>query len=280
MIRRAAVAGYFYESEPNRLKKQIEKCFEHTIGPGKPVKIEEEYNGKFPAFIVPHAGYIYSGPVAAHSYKMLVENEKPDTVVILGPNHTGMGSLVSIMTEGEWETPLGRVKINKDLALKIIKEYKVASSDYLAHLHEHSIEVQLPFLQYFFKDFDFVPICILLQTLDVALGLANALYKVLQGTNTVVLASTDLNHYEDYDTTYKKDSYVIEAVRKIDAEYLMSIIEEKNVSMCGPCPTATVLAYCKKLGVSKVHILKHANSGDTEGPKDSVVGYLATAFEL
>jgi len=279
MIRKSAVAGFFYEKDPLKLQKQIEECFMHKLGVGKVENLAKEFKGKFPSFISPHAGYIYSGPIASHTYKVLVENEKPDTVVILGPNHTGYGALVSVMNEGEWETPLGRVKINSDIANKIIKESKIAEPDYLAHLYEHSIEVQLPFLQYFLKNFEIVPICIMLQTLDVAINLGNTLAKVLQNTNSIVIASTDLNHYEDYETTYKKEMYVIEAIKRLDPEYLMNIIEKKNISMCGPGPTATVLHYNRKIGVSKVHILKHANSGDTAGPKDNVVGYLAVAFE-
>jgi len=280
MKRKSAVAGYFYEKDSEELKKQIESCFKSKLGPGMPKEISQSKVEKYPAFIVPHAGYIYSGPVAAHAYKMLAENERPDTFVILGPNHTGYGSLVSIMKEGEWETPLGSVKINTDIANKLMKEYRMLSSDYLAHLYEHSIEVQLPFLQYIYKNFDFVPICIMLQTLDVARELGNALAKILQGTNTVVLASTDLNHYENIEMTYKKDEYVIDSVRKMDEAYLMRVIDEKNISMCGPCPTATAIYYAKKIGCKSSRILAHATSGDTAGPKDNVVGYLAACFEI
>jgi AmmeMemoRadiSam system protein B len=278
MKRSSAVAGYFYEKNPESLKSQIEECFKHKLGPGLPNFLSSEYKGKYPAFIVPHAGYIYSGPIAANAYKLLAENERPETVVIIGPNHTGYGALVSIMKEGEWETPLGSVKINSDIANKLMKEYKMLTADYMAHLYEHSIEVQLPFLQYIYNRFDFVPICIMLQTLEVARELGNALAKVLKGTNSVVIASTDLNHYENIEITYNKDEYVIDAVKKIDEVYLMKVIEDKNISMCGPCPTAAVLHYAKKMGCQKSTILAHATSGDTYGPKDSVVGYLSACL--
>jgi AmmeMemoRadiSam system protein B len=279
MIRKPAVAGYFYEKDKESLLRQIEDCFKHSFGPGEIKYFSSSKELRIPAFIVPHAGYMYSGPVAAHAYKLLAETEKPDTVIILGPNHTGYGELVSVMNEGEWETPLGRVKINQEIANKILASYKLARADAYAHLYEHSIEVQLPFLQYVLKDFDFVPICIMLQTAEVARELAKVLHQILKDYNAIVLASTDLNHYENNEITYKKDAYVIEYVQKLDGDGLFKIIEEKDISMCGPCPAATVLNYCKMRNIEVVRILKHATSGDIEGRKSSVVGYLSVAFE-
>ncbi len=280
MLRKPAVAGYFYEKDRDFLISQIEKCFKHEYGPGPITEFSTSSEIKFPAFIVPHAGYMYSGPVAAYAYKLLAESEKPSNVIILGPNHTGYGGLVSIFSEGGWETPLGVVRINKELASKILKRYKLASAEPYAHLYEHSIEVQLPFLQYIFKDFEFVPICIMLQTLEVARDLAKTLYEILKGESAVVLASTDLNHYENNEITYKKDSLVIDKISKLDPEGLFEVIEKNGISMCGPCPTATVLYYCKLIDAKKVMILKHATSGDIEGNKSSVVGYLAAAFKF
>lgn len=280
MLRKPYVAGYFYERSKEELIKQIESCFQHRLGPGAIKSFSESKEIKLPAFIVPHAGYMYSGPVAAHVYKMIAETEKPETVVILGPNHTGYGELVSIMDEGEWETPLGRVPINKDLAKKLLKNYKLLRTDYYAHLYEHSIEVQLPFLQYVLKDFTFVPICIMLQTLQVSLELAKALVEALKKENVIVLASTDLNHYENNEITYKKDSYVIKCVEEVDAYCLFENIEKYSISMCGPCPAATVLEYCRMIGAKKAKILMHATSGDVEGSKSSVVGYLSASFEF
>jgi len=280
MIRKPAVAGYFYEKDRDSLIKQIENCFKHEYGPGEIRSISESKEITIPAFIVPHAGYMYSGPIAAHAYKLLAETEKPDLVIILGPNHTGYGELVSIMTDGEWETPLGKVRINKELSRKIMNSYKLIREDVYAHLYEHSIEVQLPFLQFVLKDFEFIPICIMLQTREVALELAKALNNVLKGYNSVVIASTDLNHYENNEITYKKDQKVIEMVQNLDAEGLFNVIERYDISMCGPCPTATVLNYAKMIGVNKINILKHATSGDIEGKKSSVVGYLSVALEF
>ncbi|HLI46357.1 MAG TPA: AmmeMemoRadiSam system protein B [Geobacterales bacterium] len=280
MIRKSAVAGYFYEKDREALVRQIEGCFKHEFGPGKLAHVSERKEITIPAFIVPHAGYMYSGPVAAHAYKLLAETEKPDIFIILGPNHTGYGELVSIMPQGEWETPLGKVRINEEIAKKILTSYKMVRPDMYAHLYEHSIEVQLPFLQYIFKDFEFVPICIMLQTLEVATELAKVLKDIVNEYSAVVLASTDLNHYENNEITYKKDSKVIENVQNLDAEGLFKAIERYDISMCGPCPTATVLNLSKLIGVNNVKILKHATSGDIEGKKSSVVGYLAAAFEI
>ncbi|BDC00234.1 AmmeMemoRadiSam system protein B [Saccharolobus caldissimus] len=282
MRRLPAVAGSFYESEPKKLEAQIEWSFKHRIGPGSLPQIPKQKKVRDNLFfIVPHAGYIYSGPVAAHSYYSLASEGRPDTVIILGPNHTGLGSYVSAWPKGEWVTPLGEVKIDEDILMQLVKESEVIDLDERAHLYEHSIEVQIPFLQYFFHDtFKIVPIVIMMQTPEISEFLAEAIYKVIinnKEKDIVVLASSDMNHYDPHEITLKKDEEAIEKIKQLDYKGLYEVVEEKDVTLCGYAPIMTVMILAKKFN-KKPYILKHATSGDTSGPKDSVVGYLAARF--
>jgi AmmeMemoRadiSam system protein B len=280
MKRLPAVAGSFYESNPEKLRKQIEWSFKHPLGPGKIPEIGKKSKRENPFFLVPHAGYIYSGPIAAHSYYYLGEEGKPDTIIILGPNHTGLGSMVSAWPKGEWETPLGTVKIDEELLIKLVRESGIIDLDERAHLYEHSIEVQIPFLQYLFgSDIKIIPITIMMQTPDVAENLAEAISKLIKNTNKdiVVLASSDLNHYDPHDVTLTKDELAIKEIEKLDYKGLFRVVEEKDVTACGYGPIMTVLILAKKFN-RKPYILKHATSGDTSGDKSSVVGYLAVRF--
>ncbi|MBP1357839.1 MAG: AmmeMemoRadiSam system protein B [Sulfolobus sp.] len=282
MKRMPAVAGTFYEDNPKRLREQIEWSFRHSVGPGKlpqvpEVKPQKRQNA---FFIVPHAGYIYSGPVAAHSYFYLGEEGKPDTVIILGPNHTGYGSPVSAWPSGEWETPLGTVQIDEELTKEIVKRSQIVDLDERAHLYEHSIEVQVPFLQYLFgNSFKIVPIVILMQTPEVAEYLAEAISEIMNEgkKDMVVLASSDLNHYDPYEETYEKDQKAINKIQNLDYKGLFHVVEDEDVTVCGYAPIMTVLILAKKFN-KKPYVLKHATSGDTSGDKSSVVGYLSVRF--
>lgn len=155
MKRRPAVAGSFYEDDPDALRKRVEWSFYHPVGPGSLPQIGKATQRDNSIFIVPHAGYIYSGPVAAHSYYHLVKEGKPDLLIILGPNHTGYGSQVSIWPGGEWDTPLGSAQVDSKLVKELVSLSEVIDMDEKAHIYEHSIEVQVPFLQYFFDKISF-----------------------------------------------------------------------------------------------------------------------------
>lgn len=282
MKRMPAVAGIFYEDNPKRLREQIEWSFKHYVGPGKLPQVPEVKPQKRQNtfFIVPHAGYIYSGPVAAHSYFYLGEEGKPDTVIILGPNHTGFGSPVSAWSSGEWETPLGTVQIDEELTKEIVKRSQIVDLDERAHLYEHSIEVQVPFLQYLFgNSFKIVPIVILMQTPEVAEYLAEAISEIMNEgkKDMVVLASSDLNHYDPYEETYEKDQKAINKIQNLDYKGLFHVVEDEDVTVCGYAPIMTVLILAKKFN-KKPYVLKHATSGDTSGDKSSVVGYLSVRF--
>ena len=175
MIRKPAVAGLFYELDPDSLRKQIEWCFKHRLGPGNMPVMGSKRDIK--GVIAPHAGYIYSGPVAAHTYHEIAEDGFPETFIILCPNHTGMGSGVSAMKEGSWETPLGLADIDAEFADLMIKNARIIDSNADAHIKEHSAEVQLPFLQYLNPDFKFVPVTMWMQDIETATEVGNSIYK-------------------------------------------------------------------------------------------------------
>ena len=275
--RRPAVAGMFYEADPEALKAQIEWCFTHPLGPGKLPKCCGERRESI-GFVSPHAGYMYSGPVAAHVYYRLAGERKPDTVIIVGPNHTGLGTLVSVMVEGVWETPLGEVEIDRELALRIVKYSELADIDDKAHLFEHSVEVQVPFLQYIYGGgFRIVPIVMWDQSSRAARDLGEAVHRAVKelGRDVVYIASSDFTHYEPHEVAVKKDRLAIERILSLDPEGLEKVVKEHDITMCGPGPVMSMLFYAKKAGAKGAELLKYATSGDITGDRSSVVGYAA-----
>lgn len=272
--RRPSVAGSFYEGSPEAIRDQMIWCFLHRVGPGALPGGIESNERRSVALVSPHAGYIYSGPVAAHGYYMLSKEPAPEVVVILGPNHTGMGAGISVWGEGAWITPLGKIPVDETLA-KNLANMGVVEIDKEAHMYEHSIEVQLPFLQFIYpqKEFKILPICMMLQDYMTSLELGNALAEALVGRSSLIVASTDFSHYVPYSEAYKRDSLVGECIIKLDAKALGETVIRENISMCGPGPVMTAIVAAKKLGATKCKKLCYATSGDTCGSRDEVVGY-------
>ena len=279
-IRRPHVAGTFYEGNAESLKNQIKRCFLHNFGPQKTPEVNVNGPRKVIGLICPHAGYMYSGPVAANAYYELARDGKPDIVVILGPNHTGYGSAIALMNEGFWRTPLGDVEIDGETANQIVKETRLVDIDAGAHRFEHSIEVQLPFLQYLYgSDFKFVPICFLMQDLQSAVEVGKALAEVLATKNAMVIASSDLTHYEPQEMAERKDMAALKAVEALDEKLLFSTIEEQNISACGYGPITALITFAKGLGVKEGKLLAHRTSGEIINDYSSVVGYAAVSFQ-
>jgi len=217
---------------------------------------------------------MYSGPIAAHAYYHLALDGKPDLVVLLGPNHTGMGSGLAVMREGFWHTPLGDVKIDTATAEALVMESRIVDSDDSAHALEHSIEVQLPWLQYLYgSDFKLLPICFLMQDLDSSREVGEALAKVITAKNALIIASTDMTHYEPQKAAEKKDKAAIEAVLRLDGQGLYSTVEDLRISMCGYGPTITAITAAKELGAKQGKLLCYKTSGDITGDYSAVVGY-------
>ncbi|MEB3851163.1 MAG: AmmeMemoRadiSam system protein B [Desulfurococcales archaeon] len=276
--RRPAVAGYFYPAEPGELRSMIEWAFRHPLGPGRLPEVSGSRRRLSLGFVAPHAGYMYSGPVAAHVYYRLAVEGAPETVVIAGPNHTGAGSLISVYKEGVWETPLGEVEIDSELARAMIENSRFLDPDERAHAYEHSVEVQVPFLQYLFgSKVRIVPIVILHQTLEVAEDLARALKRAVEetGRDVVFIASSDFTHYEPHESAARKDSIALDAIRRVDPEALMAVVEKYNITMCGPGPVAALLYLARMEGVREAEVLRYATSGDVTGERSWVVGYAA-----
>ncbi len=278
-IRRPTVAGQFYEGDAEALRAQIKNCFLHKIGPQKLPEVNLNSKPRnIVGLICPHAGYMYSGPVAASAFYELALDGKPDTVVLLGPNHTGYGGALSLMNEGVWRTPLGDIEINTEIANQITQETSLIDVDELAHRREHSIEVQLPFLQFLYGNaFKIVPICFLMQDYDSAVEVGMALEEVLDATNTVVIASSDMTHYEPAKTAAAKDQAALKAVTDMDAKRFYETVEAKNVTACGYAPITALITYANGV-CAKAELLNYHNSGDITGDHSSVVGYAAVSF--
>jgi len=261
MIRNPVVAGQFYPKAPEQLKEMI-----NTFVDEKAAK--EDVVG----FIAPHAGYMYSGHVAG---AVISRVKFKDTFIIMGPNHTGQGKPLSIMTDGSWKTPLGEVGIDTELGKKILAVSGHLEEDHLAHQYEHSIEVQLPFLQYFKPDIKIVPI-LLSYTSDevykeIGRGLARAIKE--SGEGVVILASSDMTHYESQESARRKDNQAIEAILELNEDELLKRVHELDISMCGYAPAVSLISAAKELGASGAELVSYRTSGDTTGDYSAVVGY-------
>jgi len=269
-VRKPVVSGMFYDSTAKELLKQIEWCYKHELGPGVTPKINIKGRREIVALVVPHAGYVYSGPVAAHAYKELANDGIPNTVVIIGPNHTGYGAAVSVWAKGVWKTPLGEVKVNEELASSLLDG--IIQADETAHLYEHSIEVQIPWLQHLYKEeVKIVPITMLAQDIETAREVGQAISQA--SDNIVVIASSDFTHYEHQSMAIEKDKSMIEAIIDLDEEKLYQQRELLNSTMCGFGPVASVIVAAKEMKAKNATLLKYATSGDTTGDFSRVVGY-------
>ncbi|MCK4649334.1 AmmeMemoRadiSam system protein B, partial [bacterium] len=262
--RRPAVAGAFYPGNRLLLQRQVDGFL------AKAKKVELE--GKLVALISPHAGYIYSGPVAAYAYKQLTGRDF-DTVILIGPSHRAGFAGASVYNQGSYQTPLGLVEVDFDLASKIIAQDKSIRYIPQAHVREHSLEVQLPFLQRTLKDFKIIPILISEPSLKNCRILADAIFKSIKGKKVLIIASTDLSHYQPYKEACRLDKITLDAIVTLKPEEVA-----KKGDMCGQAAVLTTILLAKRLGADKAIILKYLNSGDTAGPKDGVVGYGAVAI--
>jgi MEMO1 family protein len=265
-VRPPAVAGMFYEASPDRLKMQLEACIADN-----PRAAEKN---RFIGAVVPHAGLMYSGGVAASFYKTA---ELPKRYIILCPNHTGAGHFAAINREGSWRTPLGDAKIDTALADALMKRAPILADDSRAHAREHSLEVQLPFLQLLLADFTFVPICLGAHRYDYCESVGGAIAEVVRESADPVgiIASSDLNHYEDQQVTLRKDQLAIDEVLRLEPQQLWRVVDEFDVSMCGFIPATAMLIAARQLGATSARLIRHATSGDVNGDYAHVVGYAA-----
>jgi len=256
------VAGQFYPGSGIQLKEEVASLL-------KPAKKKYSAIG----IVSPHAGYMYSGSVAGCVFASI--NKIPKSIVIIGPNHTGSGERFSLMSDEAWLTPLGEVKVDKTLAEAILKGSRLIKEDRLAHTNEHSVEVQLPFLQAVVPDIQFVPIVASYAGAGTLAAVGKDIASAIKasGKKVLIVASSDMTHYERQEDAKVKDEKAIEAILKLDEEGLVGRVKKYGISMCGYAPVAIMLAAAKELGAKKAELIKYQTSGDTSGDYSSVVGY-------
>ena len=263
ITREPAVSGQFYPASKSKLIEQLEGFINKDVQKKDVI-----------AAILPHAGIIYSGSVAGATVSRI---KTKDTIIIIGPNHTGSGKAFSIMTEGTWRTPMGDINIDSDLASAINETSDYLENDLLAHRDEHSIEVELPFFQYFKNDFKIVPIIVSLDKKQVCEKIASDIVSTIKNTskenNVLIVASSDLTHYEAQQIAEKKDKEAINAILELDENKLLNKIKELNMSMCGYVPVVIAIIIAKQLGAKSAELIKYQTSGDISGDYSAVVGY-------
>ena len=297
MNRKAVVAGMFYKGSFDELSKEIENCFKGKFGPGDlPVK-----RGKKKIFgvIAPHAGYGYSGSCAAWSYKEIAESEFPELFVIIGVNHSGLGAEFSTYYFADWESPFGVVKVDKDFGKKLTTNFKYLKNEAEAHMNEHSVEVQLPFLQFANKDkikeLKFLPIVIKSYDYEKCVELGKKIAETANEMNKkiVVIASGDLTHYgvsygympfsgskeNIKKNLYELDKEAIESVKRFDSLEFYRYVKQKKATVCGLYSIICAVECCKKLGSKRARLLQYYTSGDVSGDYSNAVGYGAMVFE-
>ena len=267
-VRRAAVAGSWYPAHPDALAREVDR---YLAASGEPLP------GQPIAIIAPHAGLMYSGPIAAYAYKPL-RGRDIDVAVLVGPSHYIGFEGVAVYERGVFESPLGPVTIAEQCAAAVAAGTRQVHAHPTAHVREHSLEMQLPFLQRVLPRAEIVPLVMGLQRRETAYALGEAIASAVKGLKAVLVASTDLSHYHSASTAAKLDDTLIQRVRQFDPDGLMSLLEAFPDHACGGGPTVAVMRAAKILGASDARVLKYGDSGDVSGDKDAVVGYLAAAF--
>lgn len=261
-IRKPAVAGYFYPGEEARLRRELERCLLH------PTK------KKIPAIgiVSPHAGYKYSGAVAGEVFGQI---EIPNRLVVLSPNHTGEGAACSLWSKGGWQTPLGLAEVDEELAARFLSNCPLLKEDTAAHRAEHSLEVQIPFLQFLKKDFRFVPLTLSSIPLEECRKVGIALARTIREAKEkiLIIASSDMNHFESREIAERKDFSAIERIQELDTDGLYQTVRQNRISMCGIIPVTVMLFAAKELGATTGKLIRHTTSGDITGDFKSVVGY-------
>lgn len=279
-VRRPAVAGSFYPSRSNDLLKMVESLFKDSGASGIPPP-NETGERRIASILSPHAGYVYSGRTAASVYNLLAQDGVPDSFVIVGPNHTGLGSAFAVTKSRFWETPLGRIEVDFELAEAIADYFGELDFDDLAHAWEHSVEVQVPFLQAIYGSrFKMVPIVMGLQEPErsVELGRAVALASERMRRDVVLIASSDMSHYLPEEEAMRRDRAALEAILSMDVRALFNVLRDLDVSMCGPGPASAAISFARLRGVSRGELVRYSTSAEASGDRSFVVGYASVVF--
>ena len=275
-VRTPAVSGTFYPDDENELRSLIDDCFMHPIGPGKipPTNSEQKIYG----VICPHAGFVYSGPVACHSFYS-ISSSASKLAIITGPNHYGIGQSIASMIDVSWKTPLGLVEVDSESALELRDGLDILELDSFSHSKEHSIEVQVPMLQETFShEMKILPVSLINQEQKTATKVGSAIAKIAQKKDALLIGSSDFTHYEENEFAHRQDLALIDPILKLDVDEFYKILYERHVTACGFGAIASTMIACKELGATEGKLLKYATSGDVSGDKSSVVGYASIIF--
>ncbi|MDI6742436.1 MAG: AmmeMemoRadiSam system protein B [Smithella sp.] len=268
-VRKSVIAGSWYPGNPSVLRRDIEHYFNSVSGP--------RIQGEIVGLIAPHAGYMYSGQIAASAYA-LIRGQKYDAVIVVGPSHRYAFHGVSVFSQGGYETPLGIVPVHQDIAEKMKQISKIVVDVPQAHLQEHSVEIQLPFLQIALGEFSFLPLVMGDQNVETCRQLAETIYQVSRGKKILIVGSSDLSHFYHYNVAKKMDAVTLAYLEKGDARGLCDSLEKREIEACGGGPMAVVMLAARLMKADKMLLLKYANSGDVSGDKNSVVGYAAAVY--
>ena len=275
-VRTPAVSGAFYPDNEKELKSIIRDCFTHPIGPGKipPTDSDQKIYG----IICPHAGFVYSGPVACHSFYS-ISSSTSKLAIITGPNHYGIGQSIASMIDTSWETPLGLMEVDSESALELRNGLDILELDSFSHSKEHSIEVQVPMLQEIFShEMKILPVSLINQEQQTATKVGSAIAKIAQKKDALLIGSSDFTHYEENEFAHRQDLALIDPILNLDVDEFYKILYERKVTACGFGAIASTMTACKELGATKGKLLKYATSGDVSGDKSSVVGYASIIF--
>jgi AmmeMemoRadiSam system protein B len=268
-IRQPAVAGSFYDGDPTTLREHVDLLLQQARG--------VKHTGTIVGLVSPHAGYMYSGLAAAAGYRAL-KGLAYDVVFMVGPSHREFFSGASMYPGDAYRTPLGDVLLNAEVISSLAEESELMKLSESGHRAEHSLEVQLPFLQRVLGSFTLVPIVIGDQTPETCLEVGRALASVAAGRKALLIASSDLSHFHTYEEAIKLDRKVIDSIEAFDEDVLMTQVANEHLEACGGGPVAAVMHASKLLGATQARALFYCNSGDITGDKSSVVGYLSAAF--
>jgi AmmeMemoRadiSam system protein B len=270
-MREPAVSGTFYPGDPKALRRDIERYMDNAVF--------DDVDGAIVGLISPHAGFMYSGPVAAYGYKAL-QGSSYDTVVVVAPSHRAYFQGAAIQDKGGYKTPFGVIAIDEEISAAMLRDSEDVINDARPHAMEHSLEVQLPFLQVVLKTFKLVPLVIGVQDVGTCERLADRLWDVLRlsGKRVLIVGSTDLSHYHPYAQANKLDNVLVDDLEKYDLKALQEDFEKERFEACGYGPIIITMMVSKRMGATKSKVLKYLNSGDTSGDKSGVVGYVSSVF--
>ena len=275
-VRTPAVSGTFYPDDQKELKSLIHDCFTHTIGPGKTPPTDSDQ--KIYGVICPHAGFVYSGPVACHSFYS-ISSSTSKLAIITGPNHYGIGQSIASMVDASWKTPLGLMEVDSESALELRDILNILELDSFSHSKEHSIEVQVPMLQETFShEMKILPVSLINQEQETATKVGSAIAKIAKKKDALLIGSSDFTHYEENEFAHRQDLALIDPILKLDVDEFYKILYERKVTACGFGAIASTMTACKELGATEGKLLKYATSGDVSGDKSSVVGYASIIF--